>query len=134
MPKLSKATLFSYSLADLPVAMSMFPVIVFIPRFYSADLGVPLAWVGTILIAQRLFDVVTDPLMGIVSDRTRSRFGRRRPWVAASAPILMLAVYQLFMPPEGAGGWHLLIWGMVLSIGTTMIIIPYYAYVIRYPY
>lgn len=128
MSKLSKATLFSYSLADLPVAMSLFPVIVFIPRFYSADLGVPLAWVGTILIVQRMFDVVTDPLMGIVSDRTRSRFGRRRPWVAASAPILMLAVYQLFMPPEGAGGWHLLTWGMVLSIGTTMIIIPYYAW------
>jgi GPH family glycoside/pentoside/hexuronide:cation symporter len=126
--KLSKATLFSYSLADLPVAMSMFPVIVFIPRFYSADLGVPLVWVGTILIIQRLFDVVTDPLMGIVSDRTRSRFGRRRPWVAASTPILMLAVYQLFMPPEGAGGWHLLVWGMVLSIGTTMILIPYYAW------
>jgi len=126
--KLSKATLFSYSLADLPVAMSMFPVIVFIPRFYSADLGVPLAWVGTILIIQRLFDVVTDPLMGIISDRTRSRFGRRRPWVAASTPILMLAVYQLFMPPEGAGGWHLLVWGMVLSIGTTMILIPYYAW------
>jgi GPH family glycoside/pentoside/hexuronide:cation symporter len=128
LPKLSKATLFSYSLADLPVAMSMFPVIVFIPRFYSADLGVPLAWVGTILIVQRLFDVITDPLMGVITDRTRSRFGRRRPWVAASAPILMLAVYQLFMPPEGAGGWHLLIWGMVLSIGTTMIIIPYYAW------
>jgi Na+/melibiose symporter-like transporter len=108
--------------------MSLFPVIVFIPRFYSADLGVPLAWVGTILIVQRLFDVVTDPLMGVVSDRTRSRFGRRRPWVAASAPILMLAVYQLFMPPENAGGWHLLGWGMVLSIGTTMIIIPYYAW------
>jgi GPH family glycoside/pentoside/hexuronide:cation symporter len=128
VPKLSKATLFSYSLADLPVAMSIFPVIVFIPRFYSADLGVPLAWVGTILIVQRLFDVVTDPLMGVVSDRTRSRFGRRRPWVAASAPILMLAVYRLFMPPEGAGGGHLLFWGMVLSIGTTMIIIPYYAW------
>jgi Na+/melibiose symporter-like transporter len=128
LPKLTKATLISYSLADLPVAMSLFPVIVFIPRFYSADLGVPLAWVGTILIVQRLFDVVTDPLMGVVSDRTRSRFGRRRPWVAASAPILMLAVYQLFMPPEGAGGWHLFGWGIVLSIGTTMIIIPYYAW------
>ena len=128
MSKLSKATLFSYSLADLPIAMSMFPVLVFIPRFYSADLGVPLAWVGTILIIQRVFDVITDPLMGIVSDRTRSRFGRRRPWVAASAPILMFSVYQLFIPPEGAGGWHLLFWGMVLSIGLTMIIIPYYAW------
>lgn len=126
--RLSKKTLFAYSLADLPIAMSLFPVIVFIPRFYSAELGVPLAWVGTILIVQRIFDLVTDPIMGIVSDRTRSRFGRRRPWVLASAPILMLAVHRLFIPPPDAGGGYLLGWGLVLSLGTTMILIPYYAW------
>lgn len=128
MPRLSKPTLAAYALADMPVAMSLFPVIVFIPRFYSADLGVPVAVVGGILLVQRVFDVITDPLMGLVSDRTRTRFGRRRPWVAASAPILMLSIYQLFLPPEGAGAMHLFVWGLLLSIGTTMLIIPYYAW------
>jgi len=75
-PRLKPSTLFCYSLTDLPVALSIFPVIVFIPRFYASDVGVPLTLVGTIMIAVRVFDVITDPLMGYLSDHTRSRFGR----------------------------------------------------------
>lgn len=126
--RLKRSTLFFYSLTDLPVAMSIFPVIVFVPRFYASDVGVPLALVGTIMIAVRIFDVITDPLMGYISDHTRSRFGRRRPWILAATPILMLSIYQLFLPPADADGWHMLIWSMVLSIGTTMMLIPYYAW------
>lgn len=125
---LKRSTLFCYSLTDLPVALSLFPVMVFIPRFYASDMGVSLALVGTIMITVRVFDVVTDPLMGYLSDHTRSRFGRRRPWILASTPILMLSIYQLFMPPAGAGAQHMLIWSMALSIGTTMMLIPYYAW------
>ncbi len=126
--RLGKSTLFYYSLTDLPVAMSIFPVIVFIPRFYASEMAVPLAMVGTIMIVVRIFDVITDPLMGYISDHTRSRFGRRRPWVAAATPIMMLSIYQLFMPPEGAGAGHMLIWSLLLSIATTMMLIPYYAW------
>jgi glycoside/pentoside/hexuronide:cation symporter, GPH family len=126
--RLKTSVLFSYSLADMPVMMSIFPVIVFIPRFYSSDVGISVAVVGTILLASRMFDVVTDPLMGFVSDRTRSRWGRRRPWIALSVPIMMVSIYQLFMPPENAGMSHLLMWSMLLSLGTTMMIIPYYAW------
>lgn len=125
---LKTSTLFYYSLTDLPVAMSIFPVIVFIPRFYASDVGVPLAMVGIIMIAVRVFDVITDPLMGYLSDHTTSRFGRRRPWIVAATPIMMLSIYQLFMPPEGAGAAHMLIWSMALSIATTMMLIPYYAW------
>ena len=77
--RLKNSTLFYYSLTDLPVTMSIFPVIVFIPRFYASDMGVDLIVVGAIMIGVRIFDVVTDPLMGYLSDHTRSRFGRRRP-------------------------------------------------------
>lgn len=126
--RLRTSVLFCYSLADMPVMMSIFPVIVFIPRFYSNDVGISVAAVGTILLAARMFDVVTDPLMGFVSDRTRSRWGRRRPWIAASVPIMMVSIYQLFMPPEGAGASHLLSWSVLLSLGTTMMLIPYYAW------
>jgi Na+/melibiose symporter-like transporter len=103
-------------------------VIVFIPRFYASDIGVSLALVGTIMIAVRIFDVLTDPLMGYLSDHTRSRFGRRRPWILAATPLMMLAIYQLFLPPEGAGAQHMLIWSMTLSVATTMMLIPYYAW------
>jgi len=127
-PRLKSSTLFCYSLTDLPVALSIFPVIVFIPRFYASDVGVSLTLVGTIMIAVRIFDVITDPLMGYLSDHTRSRFGRRRPWILAATPIMMVSIYQLFLPPEGAGGTHMLIWSLALSVATTMMLIPYYAW------
>ena len=126
--RLDKKTLFYYSLTDLPVSMSIFPVIVFIPRFYATDIGVPLALVGTIMFAVRIFDVFTDPFMGYLSDRTESRFGRRKPWVAVNAPLMMVAIYQLFLPGDGAGSLHFLIWSMVLSLATTIMLIPYYAW------
>ena len=128
MTKLKNSTLFYYSLTDLPVMMSIFPVLVFIPRFYASDMGVSLELVGLYILVARIIDVFTDPLMGYISDHTHSRFGRRKPWVVLSVPILMLAVYNLFMPPEAATGSHLLLWMIVMGIGTTMMIIPYYAW------
>ena len=126
--QLKTSTLFYYSLVDMPVMMSIFPVIVFIPRFYASDMGVSLQLIATILFVQRTIDVLTDPLMGYISDRTKTRWGNRKPWVVLSAPILMLSIYQLFFPPEGAGGTHLFVWMLILSVGTTMMLIPYYAW------
>jgi len=128
LDRLKKSTLFYYSLADLPIAMSLFPVAVFIPRFWTSDMGVPLTLLATIGIAVRVFDVITDPLMGYISDHTRSRFGRRKPWVLLATPIMMLSIYMLFLPPEGAGIVHYGIWSLGLSIAITMMLIPYYAW------
>jgi len=125
---LKKSTLFFYSLTDLPVTMALFPVMVFVPKFYSSDMGVPLALTGTILLIVRIFDVFTDPIAGLLSDRTHTRWGRRRPWIAVATPLLMVAFYMLFLPMPGAGGAYLFGWMMVLSVGTTMMMIPYYAW------
>ncbi|MFT4800112.1 MAG: Na+/melibiose symporter-like transporter [Candidatus Azotimanducaceae bacterium] len=125
---LKKKTLFYYGLTDLPVSMAMFPVLVFIPKFYSGDLGVSLGIMATILLLVRVSDVFTDPFFGYITDRYPTPWGRRRFWIALSTPLMMLAIYQLFLPPEGAGAWHLGIWMFVLSIATTMMIIPYYAW------
>ena len=128
MKRLSKSTLFCYSLADMPVMMSIFPVIVFIPRYYSNEVGISVATIGTVMLIARVFDVITDPLMGYISDHTRSRWGRRKPYIALSVPFMMISIYQLFLPPEDAGAAHMLIWSMLLSLGTTLMLIPYYAW------
>jgi GPH family glycoside/pentoside/hexuronide:cation symporter len=125
---LKKKTLFYYGLTDLPVSMAMFPVLVFIPKFYSGDLGVSLGVLGIILLLVRVSDVFTDPFFGYITDRYPTPWGRRRFWIVLSTPLMMLSIYQLFLPPEGAGAWHLGIWMFVLSIATTMMIIPYYAW------
>ena len=141
--KLKRKTLFFFGLVDLPISMSLFPVAVFIPKFYASDMAVPLSVVGAILFFVRWTDVVTDPLMGYISDHTRSRFGRRKLWIALSTPIMMFAVYNLFLPDTtGSLGqiyqifvgadkvnWlHLGVWSFVLSVAITMMLIPYYAW------
>ncbi|MDA0978051.1 MAG: MFS transporter [Proteobacteria bacterium] len=125
---LNKKTLFYYGLTDLPVTMAMFPVLVFIPKFYTSEMAVPIALAATIMLAVRISDVITDPLFGYITDRFPTPWGRRRFWIVLATPILMLSIYQLFMPPEGAGAWHMGIWMFFLSIATTMMIIPYYAW------
>ena len=125
---LRKRTLFFYSLADLPVSMALFPVLVFIPKFYTSDLGVPLAVAATIMLAVRITDVFTDPLFGWISDRVETPWGRRRFWIVLATPIMMLSIYELFLPPEGAGVVHMGVWMFMLSIATTIMIIPYYAW------
>jgi len=123
---LKRSTLVYYGFTELPVMMSIFPVIVFIPKFYTSDLGIPLAVASTIILAVRIVDVITDPLCGYLCDRTNTRWGRRRPWIVAATPILMLSVYKLFLPPSDADGFYLGLWMLVMGVGTTMILIPYY--------
>ncbi len=126
---LSRKTLFYYGLADMPIQMAGIPVAAFIPNYYGQDLGVSLGAVGTIWLLTRLFDAVSDPLIGWLSDRTQTRWGRRRVWMVAAVPILMLAVYKLFMPdPAAVSAGYLLGWLVALWVGWTMLFIPYYAW------
>jgi Na+/melibiose symporter-like transporter len=125
---LKKQTLFFYGLADMPVSMALFPVLVFIPQFYTGEIGVPLSLAATIFLAVRITDVFTDPFFGYITDKYPTPWGRRRFWIALATPIMMVSIYQLFLPPEGAGAWHMGIWMFLLSIATTMMIIPYYAW------
>lgn len=127
-PRLSKTTLFCYGVADLPVMLAVMPMSIWLSRFYTGDMGLSLSAVANIMLLARLFDVITDPLVGHLSDHTRTRWGRRKPWMLASLPLLMLGLYKVFLPPDGIGVWYLFSWMMVMWLGWTMLMIPYYAW------
>ncbi len=122
-----RRTLFCYGLADMPIQVVGIPVLSLIPAYYTANLGITMAAASAVLLASRMFDAITDPLIGWLSDRTRSRFGRRRLWMAASVPIFMLAVYKLFFPAGPVDAIYLVTWLIVLWLAWTLLYIPYYA-------
>lgn len=77
------------------------------------------------IVIARLFDVVSDPLIGIASDRWQTRFGRRLPWIALGTPLLMLSGWCLFVPGETASAAYLMIWLGLAYLGWTLIYLPY---------
>lgn len=126
--RLRRSTLVLYGLPEYAVYLASIPVILYLPFVYSKDFGLSLGDVGFILFAARISDVVTDPLIGYLSDKSQTRFGRRKPWIAAGALLLMVSAYNLFNPPATVTNTHLLVWAVLLWLGWTMINIPYYAW------
>ena len=124
--RLSAVALFGYGLPALPLAALTLPVYIYLPTFYAEQLGLGLAAVGLVLLAARVWDVATDPAIGLLSDRLSGRFGRR-PLVALGAPVVMTATWFLFVPPTGADTVHLLLWSVVLYLGWTAMILPLHA-------
>ena len=117
-----------YAAPALPLAILTLPVYIFLPAFYTQGIGVPIATVGAILLLTRIADAISDPLIGYACDRISTGYGRRKFWLILGAPVAMLSAYMLFVPPEGAGATHLLIWSLALSLAWTVMLIPYAAW------
>src|SRR3954469_23829943 len=103
MHRVPNKTVLAYAATEFPSAMAAIPMAIFIPAMYTRDLGLSLAAVGTIMMVSRLIDMLTDPLIGLASDRTRTRFGRRKPWIVVGTPLMLLSVYMLFVPHPPVG-------------------------------
>ncbi len=93
----------AYGLPSIAGAAMAIPIAIHMTKFYSDTVGLALGYIAIAQAIARAFDAVTDPLMGWISDHTRSRLGRRRPWMLIGAPLCALAFFALFTPPQGIG-------------------------------
>ncbi|HWJ39537.1 MAG TPA: MFS transporter, partial [Candidatus Limnocylindrales bacterium] len=93
--------------------------------FYNQVVGLPAAWVGATMAVTLIFDAICDPLIGEWSDHTRSRWGRRHPFMYASAIPAAVAFYFLFDPPLGWSQTHLLIY-MGVMLMTVRVLLSLY--------
>lgn len=114
------------------LANQMFPAVIgiFIVVLVQ-DLGFP-GWMwGIISLVPRLFDAITDPIMGYISDNTKSRWGRRRQYVFIGAIVMGIAfvvMWQLFREnPLDYNFWYFLLWSFVFYLGLTIFSVPYVA-------
>ena len=97
----------------------------------NLGLGMNPALVGLLTALPRLTDAITDPLMGYVSDNTRSRWGRRRPYIFAGAILVGLAFALLWQLPDGKSEnyyfWYFLIGSFVFYLAYTIFVTPWVA-------
>ena len=128
MSPIDRKTLIAYALPALALAMPTIPAYVYLPTFYAETLGLGLATTGAVLLVARMLDVFTDPLVGIISDRFPTRWGRRKPWILLGGVLAALALVQLFQPPPEVTTAHLLVWSVVLYLGWTLVAVPYTAW------
>lgn len=82
----------------------------FLLLFYSQVLGLPAATVGLVVMCALVLDAFIDPAVGFLSDRTRSRWGRRHPWMYASALPIGIGYMALWSPPASLGETGQLAW------------------------
>lgn len=114
----SNAVLAAFSAVCLPLAAFGVALPVTLPEFYATFVGLELGVVAAVFMIVRLIDITFDPFIGWAMDRTKSRFGRYRPWLVLATPILMLAAYMMFVAVQpGAGPVFLFAWLLVLYLG-----------------
>ena len=111
-----------------PVTVAFVPMVLLVPGFYTQDLGLDTAAVGFALVIARLVDAISDPTVGVLSDRTRTRFGRRRPWIVVGAICLALATWNLFTRAEPPGLSWLYISIILFYLSWTLVFIPHQAW------
>lgn len=118
----------AYAAPALPLALLGLPLNVHLPNFWAGPMGVRLGLVGLVLTLVRLMDVVVDPAIGRISDRYRTRIGRRRPPILLAVPVGIAGGTALFFPPAGAGAVWLAGSYALLTIGWSLIALPWQAW------
>src|SRR5208282_5425006 len=93
--------------------------------FFNQVVGLPAAWVGGAMAITMIFDAICDPLIGEWSDHTRSRWGRRHPFMYASALPIAVAFYLLFNPPIGWSQSHLFVYLIVMLVAARLLLSLY---------
>ena len=102
----------------------------FIMYFYQDVLGLNASFVGLILMAARVFDAFNDPFMGILVAKTRTRWGRFRPWLVSGTVLNAFVLYALFAAPSLKGAGLMVYFSVVYvlwGVTYTMMDIPYWS-------
>ncbi len=118
-----------WGLADMGIVVFVVVKQLLILTYLTAFLGVPVGIAGFVTTAVLIFDMITDPLIGYLSDRTQRRYGRRAPWMFIGVLVMSAGMVGLFSVPVGMAmsgnlTWVVAFFGLA-TIGFTMVAIPY---------
>src|SRR5437016_1466973 len=114
--RLSLGAKLIYGAPNLAFGATAIPILINMPKFYADVVAVPLAYLAIAIAATRCLDAIIDPSVGLISDRTRSRWGRRRPYIFVGAPLGGLGFWALMSPPSYLSGFGGAVWFTATSM------------------
>lgn len=129
MKKLTTKTKLGYGVCDLGGNLYFTVIAFWLLNYFTDTVGISAGLTGIIIMIGRIWDAVTDPVAGYLSDRTKSRWGRRRPWLLFGSFPLFLAMIVMFTNPGITNQGLLFVWGLgvfcLLSTFYTVVNVPY---------
>ena len=130
-PPLTRSTKLWYGFGQAAEGLTHESFSLFLLFYYTQVVGLSGALTGQAIMIALLFDAVTDPLAGVLSDRFESRWGRRHPFMYASALPMSAAFYLVFAPPAGLGQMGLFLWlstfAVLCRLSMTLFHVPHLA-------
>ena len=101
------------------------------PGFLALTVGLSPYYIGIIMLVARIWDAITDPVMGHISDKTASKWGKRRVYLIFASPFVLISLYLLFFPYQfssiGLRFTAVLLSYLLFTTVQTIVMIPYYA-------
>jgi len=109
-------------------ALLLGPVIAVLGGIYAKYHGLSLTSIAVAILTAKIFDAVTDPLIGYYSDRWRLKSGSRKPLILVGGLLIVPSAYCLFVPPNEVGPLYFAFWYMTFYLAFTLYMIPYTAW------
>ncbi|MBE9151691.1 MFS transporter, partial [Coleofasciculus sp. LEGE 07092] len=128
--KLGFFTKLAYGAGDLGPAITANVGVFFMLFFFTNVAGLSAGLAGSVLMIGKIWDAVNDPMVGVLSDRTKSRWGRRLPWMLYGAiPFGIFFFLQWLVPPFSTWGlfWYYVIISIFFNSFYTAVNLPYTA-------
>ncbi|MBL7215872.1 MAG: MFS transporter [Phycisphaerae bacterium] len=131
-PIASLRSISAYATGEGAVSLTVNSVLGFSMLYYTQALGLDSKWAGLALSVTMFWDAITDPIMGHISDNTRSRFGRRHPYILIGGVLLAISFYFIWAIPEPFRSqtmvfWYILSVNLLFRTALTIFIVPYTA-------
>lgn len=123
MQRLSSKEKYSYGIGAYGKDLAYAIISTFLMIYFTDIIGINPAFVGTLFLVARLWDAINDPIMGMIVDNTRSRFGKFRPWIFIGTILNSVILFLLFRKPDLEGtslylyySVMYILWGMTYTI------------------
>lgn len=124
---LSSVQCWAYVLPEIAVSCLMASIMV-LQGIYAKHFGLELSSIAWVLFISRLFDAVSDPLIGYGSDRYAARYGSRKPFVLGGGLLLIVSSWFLLVPPSQVSVSYFLAWFLLFVLSYTLFSIPHMAW------